>query len=172
MNLVEFQELSKRTMPYNGDPQTLRDFKKMLTNYSMGLIGELMELSHVFILDDYEACKKEIGDVFHYAVGLLLCIGEKLDYELLRATEWTEHDGAKAMSDILEIPKKYIYHGHKMEYEKFKKAIYNILKCFVSQFTDVTLSEILEMNIEKLKIRYPNGFNSKDSKKRMDVKQG
>lgn len=70
MNLNEYQELSKRTIPNE-------DMRKVSANYSLGLCGEAGEAAdiikkwvfHGHSLDRMEL-KKELGDVLHYLSGL------------------------------------------------------------------------------------------------------
>ena len=70
MNLNEYQELSKRTMPN-------KDMKKDSANYALGLAGESGEVAdnikkwifHGHGLDRMELLK-ELGDVLHYVSGL------------------------------------------------------------------------------------------------------
>lgn len=70
MELNEYQELSKRTMPKE-------NMRKVTANYAMGLTGEAGEVTdllkkwifHGHSLDRMEL-KKELGDVLHYLSGL------------------------------------------------------------------------------------------------------
>lgn len=169
MKLNEFQELSKRTMPYNGVPANQTEFENMLGNYAMGLVGEWFEFSCAAHLQKGEATVKEAGDVLHYAVGLLACLNEKVDYELLVDIEIGDVELAEALGDILEIPKKFIYHRHELQRETLLKATHTVLKIFVETFNREELSEILKTNIDKLKTRYPEKFNTADSINRVDV---
>lgn len=80
LTLLEYQELSKRTLPSSGtSPMNL-------SNYAMGLAGEAGEvvdllkkhLHHGHELDR-QAVIGEIGDVLHYAAGLCTMLG--IDFE-------------------------------------------------------------------------------------------
>lgn len=83
MEIREFQELSKRTMPQldsqiNADGDVVTMSKPLiLANYALGLTGEGGEVAdvikkHVFHghLLDKEAVKKELGDILHYVAGI------------------------------------------------------------------------------------------------------
>lgn len=74
MELNKFQELSKRTMPFKGEPKNNVEYENGLTNYAMGLIGECTEVLRA--TNDHEAILKEIGDVSHYAFGILTFLNE------------------------------------------------------------------------------------------------
>ena len=74
--------------------------------------------------------------------------------------------------EVLELIKKGLLHRHGLDKEKFKKELgdccwYLAGLCTISGFD---FSEILENNIKKLEERYPNGYSSEDSQKRVDVK--
>ena len=79
MNLNEYQNLSKRTMPKHDD------LSGKLANYGLGVAGEAGEVAdhikkvvfHKHKLDKEEV-EKELGDVLHYVSG----IAYLLDIEL------------------------------------------------------------------------------------------
>ena len=169
MNLNEFQELSKRTMPYNGEPANQVEFESMLGNYAMGLVGEHFEFSLACHKDDVQEIYKESGDVLHYCAGLLSCLGEKVDYQTIYEIELNATNLAKALADILEIPKKHIYHRHDLNKKQLVEAVHTIIKMFIESTEKGQLIEIMQMNIDKLKTRYPESFNTADSINRVDV---
>ena len=75
------------------------------------------------------------------------------------------------VGELNDFLKKWVFHGHEMEEEKVKKEIgdvcwYVALMCESFGFE---LSEIMHMNIEKLKARYPEGF---DPQKSINRKEG
>lgn len=74
--------------------------------------------------------------------------------------------------EIAELVKKGILHQHGLNKEKLSKEIGDCLWYLAGLCTilGIDLGEIMQANIDKLKERYPNGFNSKDSIKRVDVK--
>jgi NTP pyrophosphatase (non-canonical NTP hydrolase) len=67
--------------------------------------------------------------------------------------------------ELLDLFKKYFYHGHKLNEEKIKYELGDILwyVANISNELDYDLEEIMDMNIDKLNKRYPNGFSEKDS---------
>lgn len=94
MNIKEFQELSKRTMPkvgsqVNVDGDILIMSRPLIVaNYAMGLTGEAGEVTDLLKKNVFhghalnrEEVEKEIGDFMHYAVGLATLFN--LDMEVI-----------------------------------------------------------------------------------------
>lgn len=123
MNIKEFQELSKRTMPKVGT--------------QVNVDGEIITMTKPLI-------------VANYAMGL---VGEA--------------------GEVTDLLKKNVFHGHPLNREEVEKEIGDFMHYAAGLATlfDLDMEAILEKNIEKLKTRYPNGFNSEDSIKRVDTKQ-
>lgn len=74
--------------------------------------------------------------------------------------------------EVADLLKKHIGHGHELNKEKLSKELgdvlwylSNIASCF-----EIDLNDVAKTNIDKLKKRYPKGFNASDSIKRVDVK--
>lgn len=63
--------------------------------------------------------------------------------------------------EVIDIVKKHIFHKHPLDKEAIIKELGDVAWYLAeaSYALDVTLEEVLEKNIEKLKKRYPNGFN-------------
>ena len=60
--------------------------------------------------------------------------------------------------------KKYMFQGHDLDVDKLKKELGDIC-WYVAMFArglNMSLEDIMIMNIEKLKIRYPEGYFSVD----------
>lgn len=64
--------------------------------------------------------------------------------------------------EAIDIVKKHLHQGHPLDAEKLKKELGDIAWYLAETAAalDCDLSEILEMNIEKLKRRYPEGFDT------------
>ena len=67
--------------------------------------------------------------------------------------------------EAVDLVKKHLFQGHALDKEKFVKELGDIAWYLAEAATavGVPLGEILEMNIEKLKKRYPEGFDSEKS---------
>ena len=67
--------------------------------------------------------------------------------------------------ECADIIKKHVHHGHDLDKEHLKKELgdvcwYIALCC---ELIGCSMDEIMQMNIEKLKARYPDGFEVKRS---------
>ena len=67
--------------------------------------------------------------------------------------------------EAIDIVKKWLAQGHDLDKEHLAKELGDIAWYLAEAATalDLSLDEILEGNIEKLKKRYPDGFKTKDS---------
>ena len=74
--------------------------------------------------------------------------------------------------EVADEIKKGVFHQHGIDLEKINKEIGDTLWYAAALCTTLGLdmSEIMQQNVDKLLLRYPNGYNSEDSKKRIDVK--
>ena len=69
------------------------------------------------------------------------------------------------VGELCDYIKKAIFHGHDIDKVKVKKEIgdcawYLALMC---ESFNVNLEEIMQLNIDKLKARYPDGFDTEKS---------
>lgn len=67
--------------------------------------------------------------------------------------------------EAIDIVKKWFAHGHELDREHLKKELGDIAWYIAEAATalDLSLEEILEANIDKLKKRYPEGFATERS---------
>ena len=67
--------------------------------------------------------------------------------------------------EAIDIVKKWYAHGHELDREHLKKELGDIAWYLAEAATalDLDLSDVLECNIEKLKRRYPEGFEKERS---------
>ena len=72
--------------------------------------------------------------------------------------------------EAIDLVKKHLMQGHDFDQEKFAKELGAIAWYLAEAATaiDMDLETILQMNIDKLKKRYPEGFDSEKSKTRTD----
>ena len=73
--------------------------------------------------------------------------------------------------EAIDIVKKWMAHGHELDKEHLAKELGDIAWYLASAATalDMDLEDILQANIEKLKKRYPEGF---DTRKSLERKEG
>ena len=71
--------------------------------------------------------------------------------------------------EAIDIVKKWLAQGHALDKERLKKELGDIAWYLAEAATvlDFTLEEILQENIDKLKKRYPDGFEVKRSVERL-----
>ena len=67
--------------------------------------------------------------------------------------------------EVIDLVKKHIFHGHELDRENLIKELGDVLwYCAeVSEALGTTLDEVMVKNIEKLKKRYPEGFDQERS---------
>ena len=72
--------------------------------------------------------------------------------------------------EAIDIVKKWYAHGHELDREHLKKELGDIAWYLAEAATalEIELSDVLEANIEKLKKRYPEGFQTKKSVERAE----
>ena len=67
--------------------------------------------------------------------------------------------------EVADLIKKEVGHGHETDHDKIAKEIGDVL-WYVATLADAygfSLSEVANININKLKARYPDGFSSASS---------
>lgn len=86
---------------------------------------------------------------------------------------WNALGLAGEAGEVAEMVKKGILHQHGLFYEKMAKELGDCLWYIAALCTkmELDMGEVMAANIEKLKIRYPDGFSSADSVARVDTKR-
>ncbi len=72
--------------------------------------------------------------------------------------------------EAIDIVKKHLAQGHDLDREGLIKELGDIAWYLAETATalDVSLEEVLERNIEKLRKRYPEGFDAEQSRNRTE----
>ena len=72
--------------------------------------------------------------------------------------------------ETIDIVKKHLAQGHPLDREKLIKELGDVAWYLAetAYALDVSLEEVLEENIEKLRRRYPDGFRTQDSLERKE----
>lgn len=83
---------------------------------------------------------------------------------------WNALGLAGEAGEVADYIKKCIFHDHPLDVEKLIKELGDVQWYLAALATkiQVTLSQVMETNIEKLKARYPVEFNVDDSINRSD----
>jgi NTP pyrophosphatase (non-canonical NTP hydrolase) len=73
--------------------------------------------------------------------------------------------------ELTDYLKKVVFHQHQMDREHVREELGDILWYLsnTAKLCGWTLEEVATFNVEKLMKRYPDGFSSQDSIKRVDV---
>lgn len=84
---------------------------------------------------------------------------------------WNALGLAGEAGEVADTIKKAVFHQHGVDRDELIKELGDVLWYVAALCTklDVSLAEVMTRNIEKLKRRYPDGYSSGDSKKRVDV---
>lgn len=72
--------------------------------------------------------------------------------------------------ECIDLLKKYLFQGHELDYTHVAKELGDVAWYLaISAYAiGYDLEDILQMNIDKLKERYPDGFDTEKSKHRRD----
>ena len=72
--------------------------------------------------------------------------------------------------EAIDIVKKWLAQGHELDKEKLAKELGDICWYLAETATalDLSLEDIMAANIEKLKKRYPDGFDAERSRNRCE----
>lgn len=72
--------------------------------------------------------------------------------------------------ECIDLVKKHVFHDHPLAEQKLKEELGDVLwyLAVTAHSMGVSLDEVAEINVQKLKTRYPNGFTSADSIARVD----
>lgn len=72
--------------------------------------------------------------------------------------------------EVADMVKKFVFHGHELNKDHLIKELGDVL-WYVSQiaaWADIPLEDVAQKNIEKLKLRYQNGFSMDASRNRKE----
>lgn len=85
---------------------------------------------------------------------------------------WNAIGLAGEAGEIMELIKKGIFHQHGLDRAKLFKELGDVQWYVAALCTKLGfyMEDIMQANIDKLRERYPDGYNPGDSKARVDVK--
>lgn len=74
--------------------------------------------------------------------------------------------------ELIDLLKKHVYHDHPLNIDKVRNELGDIIwyVSAISSQLGIELNAVMNLNIAKLRARFPNGFSSADSIARADVK--
>lgn len=96
---------------------------------------------------------------------------DKPDFEITDSQimiAWNAIGLAGEAGEAADYFKKHCFHNQPLDIENCKREIGDVLWYAAALCTKlgITMEEVMAHNIEKLKARYPNGYNQKDSTNR------
>lgn len=67
--------------------------------------------------------------------------------------------------ECIDVVKKYLYQGHKLDKLNLKDELGDVLwyVAITCQALGITLDDVMEHNVKKLLLRYPDGFEAERS---------
>ena len=170
MTLNEYQTRAARTIACTNSAD-------MRMHALLGLASETGELMDALYLSEPlndEQAKREMGDIMWMVAEYCTANGWFLA-EVIKKPDPVEYDEfefaelCKAVGMLTGYYQK-IYQGHLVDSDKAQKAVRGIYKALytMTRFYDTSIDEILQMNIDKLLKRYPDGFDNTRSLHRSD----
>ena len=166
----EYQQRSQRTA-VDGKPDAI-------LFSCMGLCGETGEVleninryydNETLEISKPEKIKDELGDVLWYLSDIAFKHNQKLSDIHYPGTYCCIKDAginlAIASANVADYLKKVYGHNHTINLERLKELLGVVLHYMgvISHHSKFDLTDVMDMNIEKLMKRYPEGFESEKS---------
>lgn len=158
MRCHEYQKLALRTLPKK-ESCTL-DFRQIQLVHAMfGISGEIGEV--IQDLENRSNVIQEVGDILWYVAIALDALDfdmENLEYEVDHSH--TYDDLTIQTSIAVDIVKRHIFYKAEFNFEKFYTAIGGIMSALhgIAEEYRFNLQTAMDLNIQKLKKRYPDKF--------------
>lgn len=168
MTLDQYQEDAFRTCA------SLGDLRLDLSHMVMGIISEQEEFLKAMVEDDLVNAREEQCDIAWYVSNYCTLrnykfsevIGEDYDIfddELLETWELEVPLFSVYSSKLSDYVKKFIAYGKPIDEKLEKRALKAIIASLFLEETSLNLEVDLQKNIDKLKLRYPDKFNTNDA---------
>lgn len=172
MNWKEYKKLSERTFSYienlNKDINIDLAIKLNQSHCAIGIITELGELMTAIKNNDIVNVTEELGDICWYISNLERLMGNN-DQNLIafkgKIKSIDIGDAIVNASNLLDIYKKGIYYNKQVNYIEVTDVL-ELIKDFVSKaakLNEKPMHTVLSVNINKLRLRFPNKFTEKDA---------
>jgi len=168
MNIQDYKKLSARTM---SNQWHLSIFDTEQLHCAIGLVTEMGELKQAVLQlpIDFVNVMEEWGDAFWYMAGFQRRYTDTCweEVELLQ-----EHDINKIIDtamdssiEVLDAFKKWAYYGKELNDELIKGHLYTVYRCAYTSLKHIgyTVEEARQINIDKLRKRFPHEFTSQDA---------
>jgi NTP pyrophosphatase (non-canonical NTP hydrolase) len=76
---------------------------------------------------------------------------------------------AEEGGEVLSLVRKHVYQGHILDKERVAKELGDALWCLatVASSVGISLDDVARTNVEKLRLRYPDGYSDQASQDRL-----
>lgn len=159
MNAHDYQEKSKRTIEWEPTIGQTRDL--VLINAVLGLIGEWNELIACNVNSAQHV--NEMGDCWWYLAAVHSVLG--LDFSktveaALAPYIGEDLGGFVPLATVAEMVKKGVFHRKVIYPIEFKPHLVAFARELINEanMAEMGLSIIWQNNVDKLRTRYPDGF--------------
>lgn len=161
MNLVQYRDLAQRT----SNPAS----PHRLAVAALGLVGETAEM---IAEEDESKLVLELGDVMWYVAELASIMGAEIpasDSLALTYTGWSTYRLSTELvvqtGSLADYVKKVVGHGHTLYPGKVLAHLDTIVQVlqWIATRQKISFEDALERNIDKLRKRYPDGFQTEKS---------
>ena len=128
---------------------------------ALGLAGELGEYIDACYHGTDEECKLELGDVLWYVFAAIRSAGVSLDYVLTAAAAPNTRKTEVVVCEYVDYVKKVCWHDKPIDLLRVEDMLGRVLGRLYNEAHDLKYdlwNEVAVANIEKLKRRYPDGF--------------
>lgn len=152
--IIMYQELSKRTC------KNLESDKLNLSHMLLGILSEIPELLTAIRKKDKTNLGEELGDICWYLSNY--CTFRQLDFNKIKIKGKQNKPNLnfmmKKVLNYTDVVKKYVAYNKEID-KKEEIEFLGFMKYFVinmCDFYELSYLEILDKNIKKLKVRYPD----------------
>lgn len=152
MTIKEYQSLAKRTCP------SLDNNKLDLCHMVLGIFSEYEEYMLAVMSEDRINQSEECSDMMWYMANY--CTFRNLDLEELynNRQENKKLNFTIVVSILQDMVKKYIAYNKEINVDKEGTILKYILYYIKEMYGEIDIHTSLNNNINKLKIRFPEGF--------------
>lgn len=162
--LHDYQKLALLTAPPKQD-RVVEYSKDMILHGAVGMASEMHEVHNALFSETSigDSIIPELGDVMWYMAILLSGAGLDMEdiefYSLCDQIDEPYEDLRDNVSKVLDKAKRMIFYN--APFEGSLKSVQLIMACIhmIAEEHDHSLEDVATLNIEKLKVRYPDKYS-------------
>lgn len=173
MEFKQFKEECKRTCASLGSRES--DLSHMI----MGMVSEIVELDDALKIRDTVNVGEEVADIYWYLMNYISFRNLDINLEQTEISKYRFDSWRLVIklsieiSKLSDLTKKYIAYGRpidELEEQELILEIDSYLQAILLR-KGLDLGNILQNNIDKLKIRFPEKFNENEANNRNLTKE-